>query len=241
MARLHPKKWRSSGKKAQPHTVWLSYALLFTTLWTMPPVLHYIRQAERGHPLDQHYFWAELSPQKVLHFGLYNGPGGKQWKIGQPITNFWEGSQPRSLPELRQFALTVLNRDRQLNNLPPLVENPHLSQAAQFHAQDMMQRHYFSHESPEGSTPTKRFHTLGGNPKIGIGENIIYVREPSLSLTYGDVESFQKGWMYSNGHRANIMTRDYVEFGFGVVFDPHSGRKFAVQQFALPAPVALAN
>ncbi|MBE9198640.1 MULTISPECIES: hypothetical protein [unclassified Nodularia (in: cyanobacteria)] len=32
----------------------------------------------------------------------------------------------RSLPELRTFALELVNRDRILNNLPPLPEDPEL-------------------------------------------------------------------------------------------------------------------
>ncbi|MBW4486997.1 MAG: CAP domain-containing protein [Trichocoleus desertorum ATA4-8-CV12] len=239
MSSLSPKPrlvWYKTGtKRFCPKSIWLSYAALFAVLWTLPPVFHYVKQAQRGHPLDAHYFWAELSPQKVFHLGLYNGPGGRNWKIGLPIATLWTAATPRSLPELRLLALEVMNRDRQLNGLPVLVEDPLLSQAAQLHAQDMMNRRYFAHQSLEGHTPTNRFHAIGGNPRVGVGENIIYVQESSMGLTYRDIEMFQKGWMYSNGHRQNILKPEYVKFGYGVVIDPASGRKFAAQEFAVPA------
>jgi uncharacterized protein YkwD len=239
MSSLSPKRsqwaWpQLKPKRVCPKNIWLSYAALFAFLWTVPPVFHYVKQAERGHPLDAHYFWAELSPEKVFHLGLYNGPGGNHWKIGLPIATLWTAATPRSLPELRTFALEVLNRDRQLNGLSALVEDPLLSQAAQLHAQDMMNRHYFAHQSPEGTTPTNRYQAIGGNPRVGVGENIIYVQESSLGLSYRDIEMFQKSWMYSNGHRANVLKPEYVKFGYGIVIDPASGRKFAAQEFAVP-------
>ncbi|MBD2124267.1 CAP domain-containing protein [Trichocoleus sp. FACHB-262] len=236
MSSLSSRSSRSSWRKTCPKQVWLSYAALFAVLWTIPPVFHYIKQAQRGHPLDAHYFWAELSPEKVFHLGLYNGPGGSNWKIGLPIATLWTASAPRSLPELQKLGLEVMNRDRQLNGLPTLVEDPLLSQAAQLHAQDMMNRHYFAHNSLEGRTPTERFHAIGGAPRVGVGENIIYVQDSSVGLTYRDIEMFQKGWMYSNGHRDNILKPEYVKFGYGIVIDPVSGRKFAAQEFAVPAP-----
>jgi hypothetical protein len=55
-----------SGKNSQ--NAWLRYALLGAVMVVSRPTLHFINQAQRGHPLDINYFWAELSPQNILGF-----------------------------------------------------------------------------------------------------------------------------------------------------------------------------
>jgi uncharacterized protein YkwD len=165
-----------------------------------------------------------------------NGKGGQDWRMGQPNVTFLNANTTRSLPQLRQFALSLVNRDRQLNGLPPLVEDPLLSQAAQEHSQDMLTRRYYAHVTPEGKTPTDRFVQLGG--KGGVGENIMQqTGNMGVSLNYGLLERFQKSWMYSKGHRTNLLKPDYTRFGYGLVVDPLSGQVYAAQEFALPAPL----
>jgi len=165
-------------------------------------------------------------------FYFNNGSGGADWKIGEPEVTFWIANNSRSLPELRAFALTLINRDRQLNGLPPLVEDPLLAQAAQLHAEDMKARNYYDHVTPEGKTPTDRLAALGGQG--GVGENIVR-QEGSIGtasrLTWGLVETYQKGWMYSDGHRANLLNPHYTKVGYGIVADPMTGRIYAVQNF----------
>jgi uncharacterized protein YkwD len=138
-----------------------------------------------------------------------NGSGGTNWKIGNPQTNFINANNERTLPELRQQALLLVNRDRQLNNLKPLIEDPLISLTAQKHSEDMAKRDFYNHTNPEGKTPTDRYHELGG--KGGIGENIMYQgSSPYIALNYGLLEIFQKSWMYSKGHRDNLLTPDYT-------------------------------
>lgn len=169
----------------------------------------------------------------AFHFD--NGKGGTDWRIGQPKVSLFNAHTTQPLPQLRQFALSLVNRDRQLNGLPPLVEDPLLSQAAQQHSQDMLTRHYYAHITPEGKTPTDRFAQLGG--KGGVGENIMQQTGAiGVSLNYGLLERFQNSWMYSNGHRQNLLKPDYTRFGYGIVVDPMSGQTYAAQGFALPAP-----
>lgn len=164
-----------------------------------------------------------------------NGKGGTTWRIGQPQVNVFNANTTQPLPHLRQFALALVNRDRQLNGLPALIEDPLLSQAAQQHSQDMLTRHYYAHITPEGKTPTDRLAQIGG--KGGVGENIVQQTGAlGISLNYGLLERFQKGWMYSNGHRQNLLKPDYTRFGYGIVVDPLSGQAYAAQEFALPAP-----
>lgn len=211
--------------------IWWRYGLLLTVLLVSRPASHFINQALRGHPLDINYFWSELSLFGIFGGGLYNGNGGADWKIGQPKATAWNAEQLRSMPELRNFALDLVNRDRKLNNLNPLVEDVVLSQAAQDHAQDMLTRQYFDHISPEGKSPRDRFLAVGGSPYIGVGENIVKSSVTGLGLTYKQAEKFQRGWMYSNGHRANLLTPNISKFGYGIVTRP-DGQIYAVQMFS---------
>lgn len=169
------------------------------------------------------------------NFYFDNGTGGADWRIGKPKVTWLSAQRQPSLTEARQFALALVNRDRQLNGLEPLVEDPLLAQAAQNHAADMLQRNYFAHESPEGKTPSDRFAQVGG--KGGAGENIAKQSEKiAASITNGLLERFQKGWMYSSGHRQNLLEPGYTRFGYGIVADSVSGQTYAVQNFARPAP-----
>lgn len=104
-------------------------------------------------------------------FYFNNGSGGADWRIGKPEVNVWNANSSRSLPELRTLALKLINRDRQANGLPSLVEDPLLAQSAQRHAEDMKARNFYAHVTPEGKTPTDRFAAVGGIG--GVGENIM--------------------------------------------------------------------
>jgi uncharacterized protein YkwD len=100
----------------------------------------------------------------------------------------------------------------------------------------MLKRHYFNHITPEGNTPRERFVAVGGSSRVGIGENILKsIGEKGLGLTYGELEKAQRGWMYSNGHRANLLTAEYTRFGYGIAVGA-GGQIYAVQLFAVPEP-----
>ena len=163
-----------------------------------------------------------------------NGAGGPGWAIGQPQTqwNFRLGNQ--ELPELRALALELVNRDRQVNGLPPLVEDPLLSQVAQEHAEDMLKRQFYDHVNPEGLDPSERFMAAGSN--VGAGENIMQQKGGvPVALSFGLVEEYQKGWMYSPGHRENLLTQHYTSFGYGIVANALGTEIYAVQMFSFPA------
>ena len=49
--------------------------------------------------------------------------------------------------------LTLTNEERAKNNLPALLYNERLSQAAQAKGEDMFEKNYWSHYGPSGETP----------------------------------------------------------------------------------------
>ena len=56
-----------------------------------------------------------------------------------------------------------------------------------------------------------------------------------MALSLGLVEEYQKGWMYSPGHRENLLTADYTTFGYGIVANALGTEIYAVQMFSFPA------
>ena len=170
--------------------------------------------------------------QSRSFFIFDNGVGGSDWTIGKPLITLGTAHQERSLSESRALALQLVNRDRRLNGLKPLTEDPVLAEAAQRHAQDMLDRNFYDHVTPEGKTPSDRFAALGG--KGGTGENIMKMESATgVVLNFKLIEENQKGWMYSPGHRKNLLLPDYTHFGYGIVVDPLAGKVYAVQNFSI--------
>ncbi|BCX12207.1 MAG: hypothetical protein KatS3mg067_1145 [Thermosynechococcus sp.] len=133
--------------------------------------------------------------------------GGQDWQIGEPQVDVIAAQPQRSPGEIRAFTLQLLNRDRQLNGLPPLGAN-----------QGMLNRQYFSHTNLKGQSPMDRFIALGG--RGGVGENIRQQQgTPGLVLNDPLIERCQNGWRDSEGHRPNILRPEFTRFGFGIALN----------------------
>lgn len=100
----------------------------------------------------------------------------------------------------------LVNQERNKVGLMPLVLNAKLSDVAQAHAEDMVNRNYFSHNTPEGLSPFDRMHAAGISYQTA-GENIAY--------WYKTPEEVMQTWMNSTGHRANILKAQYGKIGIG--------------------------
>lgn len=132
---------------------------------------------------------------------------------------------------LRQHALELVNSSRGEHGLEPLKLEEGLSEAAQAHADDMLRRDYYAHESPEGDTVRDRYRRAGGEDGRAVAENIARSEGPAQPPEPETVERLHRGWMNSPGHRENILG-NFTGFGFGLA---HSGnRLYAVQTFAGP-------
>lgn len=110
----------------------------------------------------------------------------------------------------------LVNSERVSRGLKPLVFNSSLQSIARAYSQDMFERGYFSHYSPEGLSVADRMLNAGIDFLV-VGENLAYA--PS-------VESAHKGLMNSEGHRANILSEDYGKIGIGVIDGGVYGKMF---------------
>lgn len=163
-----------------------------------------------------------LGGRDFLYF--YNGPGGDGWKIGQGGVHLFNGHWTRDLPEVRQKALELVNRDRQANGLPPLEADSRLSQAAQQHAEDMALKAYFSDFSSEGKSPSDRFHELGG---LGfVAQNIVLGQG---RMTYRQLALMERELMYARRDRENLLNPQFDQFGYGIA--THGADLYGVQVF----------
>ncbi len=108
----------------------------------------------------------------------------------------------------RTALVDLANAERAKNNLPPLAENPVLSQAARMKALDMAQQGYFNHVSPSGISPWHWFSKAGYSYRYA-GEN--------LAIGFVDSGEVQNAWLASPTHRANIVNGKYREIGIAVL------------------------
>jgi uncharacterized protein YkwD len=131
------------------------------------------------------------------------------------------------LSRVRRHLLERVNRERGKAGLLPLREEPLLDSTAQRHANDMLARSYYGHESPEGTTVLQRSKAVGYRPRF-VAENI--ARGPDTA------EEVMNGWMGSPTHRANILGSFVSDLGAGVAFGKNaSGYQIIwVQCFGLP-------
>jgi uncharacterized protein YkwD len=104
--------------------------------------------------------------------------------------------------------LADTNSRRAEQQLKPLQESEALDRAAFLKAQDMLQKQYWAHTSPDGVQPWKWLGDVGYNYSHA-GEN--------LAKNFRSADAVTSAWMNSPEHRANVLSTNYDQVGFAVV------------------------
>jgi uncharacterized protein YkwD len=127
----------------------------------------------------------------------------------------------------------LANEDRAELALPKLTTNPLLTAAAQAKANDMAQKGYFSHTTPEGYDSWHWFKQVGYDYRFA-GEN--------LAVNFSDSADVEAAWMASPTHRDNIVSPRYTEIGIATAVGMYQGREtvFVVQMFGMPKDASAA-
>jgi uncharacterized protein YkwD len=140
-------------------------------------------------------------------------------------------NQTRTTPQEWGQRLNISLSSNQQGPFAPVVANQFLLAAARLHSQDMLTNNYFSHTGRDGTDPWDRAKTAG-YPSMNVGENIY------MDYGYGSYEAeaiarrMNDGWFTSSGHRANMLTADWTEFGGGIdVRQPPNGKVYATELF----------
>lgn len=139
------------------------------------------------------------------------------------------GGAEKKVVLMQSKIIAETNFQREANgNLPALIENQKLDEAASAKANDMFLNQYFEHVSLLGVDPGKLVQSYGYDYII-VGENLI------LGNFASEKEVVQK-WMDSPGHRANILNNRYTEIGVAVIKGTYKGETvwISVQEFGLP-------
>jgi uncharacterized protein YkwD len=110
--------------------------------------------------------------------------------------------------EIEAEVTRLTNVERAKAGCGALRIDARLTTAARLHSQDMVDRGYFSHTSPDGEGPGDRAEAAG-YPSWS-GENI--------AAGYPTPTAVVRGWMSSDGHRANILNCSSKATGVG--YDP---------------------
>jgi len=116
-------------------------------------------------------------------------------------------AEHRDLGEMRRRMLDRVNAERRSRSLPALGPSATLDRVAQAYADDMLKRSHYGHENPEGLTVRERVYA-GGYDLRFIAEN--------LAAGQPTVDEAMDGWMKSEKHRENILSKIYTEAGFGL-------------------------
>lgn len=115
----------------------------------------------------------------------------------------------KSAPTLAGQIVNLVNDERGKAGCGPVTEESHLDRAAQGHSDDMSERDYFSHDTPEGDSFADRI-TAAGYSRPG-AENI--------AKGAASADQVMRMWMNSSGHRANILNCSLKKLGVGVAKD----------------------
>lgn len=121
----------------------------------------------------------------------------------------------------------LTNESRLAVNEAPLVRNPTLDAAASLKVTDMIQKDYFSHDSPEGVSPWHWFNT--------VGYKFLYAGE-NLAVNFTESSDVQKAWLNSPLHRDNLLNVHFKEIGMSAMEGMYKGAPtiYIVQLFGTP-------
>jgi len=143
----------------------------------------------------------------ILVIGLLLSLGIRQGDFQNVIKNPGGSVLSYAISMQKQNLLVDTNAQRAQQHLSVLSINPRLDAAAEAKAQDMAQRNYWSHNTPDGKEPWV-FVTGQNYNYQKLGEN--------LAAGFSDEKAAVKGWMASPSHKDNLLDPTFKEVGFGV-------------------------
>jgi hypothetical protein len=145
-----------------------------------------------------------------------------------PITPFSIKDKFGNLSAIFSSVLVEKTNETRLEaNKEILNVNDQLVLAAQLKANDMAQKGYFAHTSPEGYSPWY-FISQSGYRYSNAGEN--------LAVNFVDSNDVHRAWLNSPTHKENILRDGFKEIGIATAKGEYKGKEaiFVVQYFGTP-------
>src|SRR5665647_949081 len=122
------------------------------------------------------------------------------------------GKPQAVLGDYENAVAALINSYRVSSGLNAIAYEPTLTYIAKLRSQDLMDRGYFAHYTPEGTNVFDLFRANGINFKIG-GENL----GQAMPARIGSPEAFLNAWQNSSSHNANMLRAGYNYIGVGMV------------------------
>lgn len=144
----------------------------------------------------------------------YNRPTGTGTAPARPSTTTTRPGTTNTATPTGTGALTaqgskileLANAERAKVGAKPLKANTDLNKLATMKSQDMVEKNYFSHQSPTYGSPFDMMKTYGISYMYA-GENL---------AINSSAEKAHNAWMNSEGHRKNLLNPDFTELGIGL-------------------------
>lgn len=122
---------------------------------------------------------------------------------------------------VEQEVIKLINIERANAGLPALKDDWELARVAEAKSQDMHDKNYFDHTSPTYGSPFDMMKAYGVTYKAA-GENIAKGQQSAADVV--------KAWMNSEGHRANILNKNFTHIGVGYVKDGNYWTQMFIQK-----------
>jgi uncharacterized protein YkwD len=140
--------------------------------------------------------------------------------------------------------VSATNQKRAAAGVGALTYNDKLTKAAQNKANDMATRDYWSHNTPEGTTPWIFITNTGYNYSIA-GENLAFGYRITSTNPVTNELGVIDGWMASPTHKDNMLNSRFTEVGFGIANSPSyqnlGQQTIVVAMYASPLATAPAS
>ncbi|MFA5934323.1 MAG: CAP domain-containing protein [Candidatus Paceibacterota bacterium] len=148
--------------------------------------------------------------------------------LPQPLVDSESPNDSLILNDGQIIYWTNIERNKNATNLTQLKSSDSLTKIAKGRVDDMFAKTYFEHVSPTGDSASK-LAEKNNYKYIIIGENIALGN-------FGSSREIVQAWMDSEGHRANILNKNYTEIGVYSREGEYKGKKvwISAQIFSKP-------
>jgi uncharacterized protein YkwD len=134
-----------------------------------------------------------------------------------------KAAEPESISVSRaeRAVFCLLNRQRARRDIPRLDRHKQLDGPSRAHSRYMVAHRCFDHECPGEPDLAERLDAYLSRDGRTWGENIAWG-----GGELGSPRTIVRSWMKSEGHRSNILSREYEHIGVGVVWGSPEGDDF---------------
>lgn len=137
----------------------------------------------------------------------------------------YDSSPANSVVGFEAEVVRLVNLERARYGLWPLQANSVLGAAARTHSQDMLERHYFAHDTPEGVTPAQRAQQAGYQAYGSGSDAFVFVAE-NLAAGQPTPAAAVAEFMTSAPHCRGFLDPTLREIGTGYAYDANDSKLY---------------